>query len=372
MKLTYITNSRIPTEKAHGSQIMKMCEKFSNLVEVELLVPQKINYLGQDPFDFYGTKRTFSIRTVPSFDFGGQTRKFPRLLFLFDLFIFAISLLFFGKLKRKDVIYTRDYTLLPFLPFGKNIVEIHDIPRRTAFFVRAIKSANLIVVITFGLKNKLVSLGINADKIIVCPDAVELEDFDIKVSKKDARDKLGLPQDKKLVLYSGQLYSWKGAETLGDATKYFGSDILTVFVGGTEPWVSNFSKKYLVGDNIKVIPSQKKSLVPFYLKSADVLVLPNSGKETISALYTSPLKLFEYMATKRPIIASSLPSLREILNDDNATFFEPDNAESLAESVKKVFKNYSLSENKSNKAFDDVLKYTWQKRAEKIVDSIKA
>lgn len=372
MKLIYVTNSRIPTEKAHGAQIMKMCEKFSNLMPVKLIVPNKTNYLNQDPFTYYGIQRNFKIETVPSLDLGGKTRKFARFLFLFDLFIFAVSVSIFGNIKKKDLVYTRDYTLLPFLSSKKNIVEIHDIPKRTAVFVRALNNASLIVAITFGIKNKLVSLGIDEKKIIVCPDAVDLESFDINVSKIDARNKLFLPVDKKIVLYSGQLYSWKGAEVLAEATKYFSPEILTVFVGGTEPWVSTFNNKYNKGDNIRVIHAQKKDLVPFYLKSADVLVLPNSGKEAISAIYTSPLKLFEYMASNRPIVASNLPSIREILNDKNATFFEPDNDKSLADSVRTVFENISDGEGKAKTAFQDVIKYTWQKRAENIIDAIKS
>jgi glycosyltransferase involved in cell wall biosynthesis len=370
MKLIYITNSRIPTEKAHGSQIMKMCEKFSELSSVKLIVPHKINYLGQDPFTYYGIKRNFKIETLPSMDFGGKTRRFARFLFLFDLLVFAISLTIFGGIKKSDIVYTRDYTLLPFLPSRKNIVEIHDIPKRTAIFVRCLKNAELIVVITFGLKNKLISLGIEENKIIVAPDAVDLENFDIKISKNEAREKLSLPLDKKIVLYSGQLYSWKGAEVLADATNFFGDEFLTVFVGGTEPWVSLFSNKYVKNANIRVIPAQKKDLVPVYLKSADVLVLPNSGKQIISAVYTSPLKLFEYMASGRPIVASDLPSIREVLNDDNAIFFESDNSESLASAVKFVFNNLSLSEDKAKRSFSDVHKYTWEKRAGKIIDSI--
>jgi glycosyltransferase involved in cell wall biosynthesis len=303
-------------------------------------------------------------------DFGGKTRRFARFLFLFDLLVFAISLTIFGGIKKSDIVYTRDYTLLPFLPSRKNIVEIHDIPKRTAIFVRCLKNAELIVVITFGLKNKLISLGIEENKIIVAPDAVDLENFDIKISKNEAREKLSLPLDKKIVLYSGQLYSWKGAEVLADATNFFGDEFLTVFVGGTEPWVSLFSNKYVKNANIRVIPAQKKDLVPVYLKSADVLVLPNSGKQIISAVYTSPLKLFEYMASGRPIVASDLPSIREVLNDDNAIFFESDNSESLASAVKFVFNNLSLSEDKAKRSFSDVHKYTWEKRAGKIIDSI--
>ena len=67
----------------------------------------------------------------------------------------------------------------------------------------------------------------------------------------------------------------------------------------------------------------KKRFVSKYTEIADVLVLPNSAKDKMN-LYTSPIKMFEYMASKRPIVASSLPSIKEILSDqDNAILFNP-------------------------------------------------
>ena len=63
-----------------------------------------------------------------------------------------------------------------------------------------------------------------------------------------------------------------------------------------------------------------------WLAAADILVIPTSGKEPIGARYTSPMKLFEYMAARLPIIAAKVPSLTEILSDDSAFWFEPDNA----------------------------------------------
>lgn len=370
MKLKYITNLRLPTQKAHGMQIMKMCEKFAELAEVELIIPSKTNYLKEDPFEYYKVKKNFHIESVPSLDLGGKTRLFPKFLFLFDFFLFVASLLLSGKIKKEDVVYTRDYLLLPFLSVNKKIVEIHDIPVKNWFFLRALKNTDLIIAITYGIKKELVSMGIDEKKIIVSPDGVELEVFDIKITKEEARNKLSLPLDKKIVMYSGQLYSWKGADILAKATKYLNEDILTVFVGGTLPWLSDFNKAYGDSAKIKIIPAKKRELVPMFLKSADLLVIPNSGKERISSIYTSPLKLFEYMASDRPIVASDLPSIKEILNDTNANFFEADNEISLADSIKYTFKNIEESEQKAHKALVDVGKYTWQSRAENIIKAI--
>ena len=113
------------------------------------------------------------------------------------------------------------------------------------------------------------------------------------------------------------------------------------------------------------------SEIPLWLKAADVLVLPNSAKKDISKFYTSPMKLFEYMASKRPIVASNLPSLREILNKENAILLvEPDNPEALAQGIKQAMEDRNLVQTITQNAYDDVQNYTWEKRAEKILKFI--
>lgn len=111
--------------------------------------------------------------------------------------------------------------------------------------------------------------------------------------------------------------------------------------------------------------------IPYWLKAADVLVLPNSAKEKISRFYTSPLKLFEYMASGTPIVASDLPSIREVLNEKNAVLVKPDSPEFLTAGIMKVLENPYLSDKISKQAFQDVQNYTWEKRAEKILRFIK-
>ena len=112
------------------------------------------------------------------------------------------------------------------------------------------------------------------------------------------------------------------------------------------------------------------SQIPYYLKAADVLVLPNSAQDKKSK-HTSPLKLFEYMSSSTPIIASDLKNFREILNDQNAIFFKSDNSQDLAEKIQIILNNENLAQNISQQAFQDVKNYTWQIRAEKIIEFIK-
>lgn len=122
--------------------------------------------------------------------------------------------------------------------------------------------------------------------------------------------------------------------------------------------------------NIKILGRRPHHEIPLYLKAADVLVLPNSGKEDISRLYTSPMKLFEYMASMSPIVASRLPSICEILNDGNAVLVEPDRPEALASAVESVLGNELLVRAITKQALVDVEKYSWDRRAKMILEFI--
>src|SRR5579872_2154839 len=69
MKLIYIANIRLPTEKAHGVHIMLMCQAFAQSgVKVELIVPWRFNPIKTDPYIFYSAKRIFKIRRLFSID----------------------------------------------------------------------------------------------------------------------------------------------------------------------------------------------------------------------------------------------------------------------------------------------------------------
>ena len=79
------------------------------------------------------------------------------------------------------------------------------------------------------------------------------------------------------------------------------------------------------------------------------------------------MKLFEYMASGTPIVASDLPSLREVLDTSNSFLFEPDNAASLASEIESVFKNGKEADLKAMRAFDKIQFYSWNNRAKKIL-----
>jgi glycosyltransferase involved in cell wall biosynthesis len=374
MKIFYIANVRLPTERAHGLQIMKMCEAFAaNGADVELVAPERKNTeIKDDPFSYYSVKSIFSIRKIKSADFLGRTLSWGHLFFWLDLFSFLYGLRRLN-LPKDSVVYSRDAILL--LPFSgreyKRVLELHSLTRVNYFWRKLAKRTDKVIVLTKILKDEVVKMGFSSEKILVAPDGVDLEEFGKIQSQDEARRELGLPLGEKIVLYTGHLYSWKGASTVAEAAKSFDSKTLFVFVGGVDLELAKFKKDYGQSANIKIIPFQKHSLMPKYLAAADILTIPNSAKSKISTSYTSPLKLFEYMASGRPIVASDLPSLREILDDSLCLFAEADNPESFAKQIKKLIEDKPLGNRLATKSLAVVKNYSWRSRAEKILKFIK-
>ena len=108
------------------------------------------------------------------------------------------------------------------------------------------------------------------------------------------------------------------------------------------------------------------SEVPQLLRKADVLALPNPAS-AISTFYTSPLKLFEYMAAGRPIVASDLPAIREVLRHEvTALLVPPGDPGALAASVQRLASDPSLGPALARAASAAVVDYSWERRAGRI------
>lgn len=365
MKLIYLANIRLPTEKAHGVQIMKTCEAFSlNDIDTQLIVPWRFNRLKEDTFEYYNIRGKFKITKIPSLDLV----RFGRVGFRIQSFSFSLFALFYLFFKKTDIIYSRDEAVLFCLLFLKKPIfwEVHA--NRYNYFVKSlIKRCAGIVTITDGLKDFYVNKGALPNKIIVASDGIDLADFSNKFDKISVRKELGLPIDKKIVLYVGRLDGWKGVETFLDASKILPENIKAVIIGGEPQQVSRLKKEYEKVIFLGFLPYRELAKNQ---KAADVLIIPNTGKDEISARFTSPLKLFAYMASGRPIIASDLPSLREVLSDENACFFEADNPQSLASSIVNLLNDEEKQDKISKQSLRDVIKYSWNCRAQKIISFI--
>ena len=374
MRLVYVTSVRIPTEKAYGIQVMKMCEAFSGSgAVVKLVIPRVIGRDNGDPFVFYGVEPIFEIIRIPT---PPLVNVFPKFGSWIQSLIFLIGAKLYLLTLKYDVLYIREK--ISAVMFRNFVMELHTVSEKLRYRdIKVLSKAKKIVVITNGLKKKLLDKGIPENNILVAPDGVDLHKFSNQKSKTECRAELGLPVEGKRYVYAGHLYPWKGRETMVETAKILGKTaapfvIRGTFVGGTTADVKEFKEQIVEVEFQNDVPGYKPySEIPKYLAAADVLVLPNSGKFEISRADTSPLKLFEYMAVKRAIVASDLPSIREILNERNAILVPPDDPVALAAGIEKAVADEQGSKNLAEQAFRDVQAYSWESRAKKILDSIK-
>ncbi len=389
-QLLYIANARIPTEKAHGLQIMKMCHEFATKLNIELVVPWRFQtrFMRQvsDAYEYYAVaknfriRRLFSLNLTPPLDsrLSYWTRTLQSMLHWPHSLYFGLISAVYTLVQPAKLVYSRDFFSCLFLYLFKPLhrkgvfYEAHDFPltklgrKLRCWTVRHVDG---LVVISQKLGELYQSQGIPSGKILVAPDGVDLSLFSVNLQKGKAREEFKIPSDKKIVCYTGHLYRWKGTHILAQAMKELVDECFLYVVGGTPRDIEEF-KRFISSNhipNIVVVGYVPPTQIPKYLAAADILVLPNTSEEAISRLYTSPLKLFEYMAARRPIVASDLPSIREILNEENALLVKPDDPAALANGMRKVIRDDEMSQKLAANAYRDVRLYTWERRADKIL-----
>ena len=378
MKLIYITNTRLPSEKANSYQSMQMCSSFSKMFdEVELWTGKARNTRElseiQDVFEYYNIGKSFLIRKF--FQFDSIILRYLNEFIWANLrdFVFSVNVCLHLIRYRKSqevLIYTRVwYLLYIFLLFKKiGLVDnkiFYESHKFSKFLLKPLSRIDGLIVINHylyslyednGLKNLFEAHdGVNIDEY------KRISDYKFQSKKKECN-----------VVYTGSLFLWKGVYTLVDSLKYLPNNVKLIFVGGSEEYLVNF-KKYVKDseqkNRVTIVPHIPKKDLLQYIEIADVLVLPNSAKDKMS-LYTSPIKMFEYLASKRPIVASDLPSIKEILSDqDNAILFNPDNPKDLASKILNVLTNDCSK--LVLRALSDVVPYTWDTRARNITKFIK-
>ncbi len=341
MRIVYLMNVRFPTEKAHGYQIAKMCEAFIELGhEVILVAPNRRNPITQDAKTYYGLRREIPTVRLPVIDWIGSWLP-DRLAFPIMEATFVLSAKRWMKKQsnEKTLVVTRDQFLAPRInhPNWTMAFEGHDMA--PDFLARHPELGQVDMVIMTNAWKKEEAKRVWGEsrkaKIISAPNAIDVSVFAGLPSIGEAKQRLGWDGSKKTIVYVGHFYAWKGVFVLADSAKHLKEGYEIVMIGGTK---EDFAKMqdYLAKNastQVRLINHVPHTEVPNYLAAADCLVIPNSGTSFQSQYTTSPIKIWEYLAARRPVVASDLPSLRELLTDQEVRFVTPDEPRMLAEAM---------------------------------------
>ena len=370
----YVGSPELFSRGASSIHMMKMCQAICRLgINVELVFPDYSK--NEDIFEYYGVNERFKITTIP----------FTNLINRQILHGSASAVYCWIKKKGFDLVLTRNIVFTYLATGYFNIPTVYDAHHplvnsiaRSMF--NSFKDSDNLLRFTAnsrGLAEIYIGEGLSEKKLVVAHNGVDLEKFEIPETASQLREELRLPQDRKIVCYCGNTYSGRGIELLIDAASRF-ENVVFLIVGGLEE--DNRRYNSLAGErkleNFIIRGFVPHIHVPRYLKASDVLVIPYSKEMTIrggtkAGGFTSPIKLFEYMAAGKPIVSSSLPTMFEVLEDNKtASFFEPGNLSSFCEKLDLVLTNPSFSRTLSENASSKVLGCTWEARAEKILESL--
>lgn len=356
MKLLYATSLVYPSTRANRVQVRAMAKAFAK-------------HLGKN---FY-----IGVRKAPEGEFGtAQTVLMPGSQ---KSVVLGLRYAFLVCRIRPSHIFLREERLLFWIYIWlslfciqkpKLIFSAHSIPdTQDRYFNFAINRVDKLVVLTSHAKNALTEKGVDGKKIIVLPDGVEDRFLELLQTKEEARALVGIPQKGRFVVYNGHYYPWKGAHTLADAARLLPPEWDVYFVGGLPEMVEDFKKRYADESRLHFMGYQPYDDIPLWLRAGDVLVLPNSDTESISTLYTSPLKMIEFMAVGGNIVASRLPSLQDMLSEKEAIFFKPENPQDLAEKIVEAYAD-DKKEKRMNAAKKKASGLTWDMRAKKFLDFV--
>jgi glycosyltransferase involved in cell wall biosynthesis len=176
---------------------------------------------------------------------------------------------------------------------------------------------------------------------------------------------------RKGVIYAGQLYAWKGVHNLIAAMAHLPGETLTLVGGNKETDLEEareVARKHGVLQRLIFTGHVPHHEVQRHVRQARCSVVP-LGTDLLARRFTSPIKVFEYMAAGTPIVASDLPTIREVLRDEvSALLAPPGDALGLAARIKRLLTDDQLADRVRTRALADLGRYTWGVRARSIIE----
>jgi glycosyltransferase involved in cell wall biosynthesis len=383
VRLLYLADIRFPLERANGIQTIETCHALARRGHlVTLVVRPDTRKPPRDPLTFYGLEAIPQLRLARTAAAGPAWAR--RLQYLLHALTRALLT------DRADLVLTRDLGIADMLlalprPVRSPVIyESHGFaptvgaslpdllgraPRASARKQRRLlarerrvwQRADGYVTMTAGLAAELEQRFGRRRHVTTIPDGARTA---------GGSGASWEPGPVPVVAYAGHLYPWKGVDVVINALALV-PEVVGLIVGGYdgEPDLERTRKlaaRTRVEPRVRFTGQVPPSDVAGHLASADILVLPNPGT-AISTRYTSPLKLFEYMAAGKPIVASDLPAIREVLRDrENAVLFEAGNPQALAEALKLVVQDRALGGRVARQAREEAAHYSWDRRAERL------
>lgn len=380
MTILYLSVSYVPSRRASSVQVMKMCEALARAGHDVTLVtkacPSRQEPGVKDDHAYYGVAGVFPVHKVPrpAWRGGGV------------VYSLGIWRLLRRMREGTDLVYSRD---LPgawmALHLGCRVLfEVHEVPAgaRSRRLLRGLlrhPRCVRLVAISAALRDDLERSGVldgASASILVAHDGAEAQAHVPEGEAATGNGVLGETPGPH-VGYVGSLNEGKGVDVVAALAARMPTCTFHV-VGGREPQLQAWCSREGLPGNLLFHGFVEPARLHAYYRAMNVLLLPNqrrvygaTGRVDIGR-WTSPLKLFEYMSSGRPIVSSDLPVLREVLaHERNALLVPPDDLPAWEHAVERVLADVALALRLGRAARRDLEDhYTWTIRASRVLHGL--
>jgi glycosyltransferase involved in cell wall biosynthesis len=378
MRIAYLSDARIPSRSANSVHVMRICQAFAKHGHDVTLFGRPGREAVDDAYEYYGVEPCFRLVFANC----------PQHLPVGAGWAYALNV---GRSARRltgvDLIYSRSVKCLTAYGRGATpfIFEDHASPARrrlrrylTSKILRR-SDFRLLVVITRALRDEYLRVfpWLSPESILVAPDGADM--LGTMTAWSPSRHWPGRPAHLQ-VGYVGHLYPGKGMEMVLPLAETL-PDVDFHVVGGRERDIADWQQKAGDRANLHFHGHIPPAECDAYRCRMDVLLAPlqkqvyyvtSRRRWGDIARWTSPLKIFEYMAAGKPMVASDLPVLREVLEHNvNALLVPPDDVDAWGEAVTFLASNPDEASRLARRARHDLeTRFSWAGRARAVLNAV--
>ena len=368
MKVAYVFDQVLPCVAADVEQVVNTISAMSKLpgVELTLIIPadnDKINTNAEEIRQFYHVDGPFKVELYHS--------TFPGNRMIEKVAHPLICARYYKVMRQFDVIYCRNIpavcmalalkipvVLDTFRPYPMQhpvLIPLFKLFFNNPYFLGMTYHSDY-------ARQSYIKIGVDEEKTCVAHNGYSKLQFEPVLTKKEAREKLGLPLDAKIAVYTGRVVMKKGLNHLIALAKAR-PDVHFVFVGSNEK--GEFEEAVESLQNCHIVGWKGFGEIAPYLYAGDVVMIPPTlGPLKKVGNTVLPIKLYSYFASGRPIYAPDAPDTAELLKHNvNAWLVTPDNAEAELAGFNELIDNNELLDRLSARVAEDSKVLTWDARA---------
>lgn len=369
MRIDFLSAAEIPSQSAESIYVMKMCHALAQVGHEVTLYAREVLGDAGDVFSRYDVDPIFQV----------VLKRWPKVRWLGGpIYGLGVRRALSARIEP-DLLYARDiYSASLLVNKGVDLIyEVHVPPRnwpRRLLERRLLKRAVALIVTTQALAREYRRMfpALVPPLLKIAPNAADA----IPLDRDRADGNTAMETTGVTVGYVGHLYPGKGMEVITAVAKRL-PDIDFHVVGGTPPWIEHWSGR--AGPNVYFHGFKTQPELASLLDTFDIVLAPYQEvvggygpRSQQSANWTSPMKVFEYMAHSKPIIASDLPAMKEILvHGETALLCSSTDVDSWAQAIRTLQSDAVLRARLARQARITLeMNHTWKARARTVLEGL--